>query len=212
MTSPTQTGLRAGDTVLFIGDSITDAGRNRQDPADLGRGYAHLAAAQLSARHPDLGLTFLNRGIGGDTTSMVLARWSADAIDLAPTVISIMVGINDTWRHFDSGTPTSTASYELSLRAMLSSARDDLGARLVLIEPFLLPVTEEQWDWREDLDPRISVVRRLAGEFGATLIPADGLLSAVAARDGSTVWAPDGVHPSLAGHALLAQAWIDGVS
>lgn len=209
--SPARNGLRRGDTVLFIGDSITDAGRDRNDPADLGRGYAHLTAALLGASRPDLGLSFLNRGIGGDTSSMVLARWSADAIDLGPTVVSIMVGINDTWRRFDSGSATSTASYELSLRAMLSSARDDLGARLVLIEPFLLPVTEAQWDWRDDLDPRIAVVRRLAGEFEATLVPADGLLSAVAARDGAAIWAPDGVHPSLAGHALLAKAWIKAV-
>lgn len=95
---------------------------------------------------------------------------------------------------------------------MLSSARDDLGAHLVLIEPFLLPVNQEQWDWRDDLDPRIAVVRRLAGEFNATLVPVDGLLSAVAARDGAAVWAPDGVHPSLAGHALIAKAWIDAVN
>lgn len=172
--SSTPAGLRPGDTVLFIGDSITDAGRDRSDDSDLGRGYAHLAAALLGASRPDLGLTFLNRGIGGDTTSI--------------------------------------ASYELSLRAMLSSARDDLGAHLVLIEPFLLPVNQEQWDWRDDLDPRIAVVRRLAGEFNATLVPVDGLLSAVAARDGAAVWAPDGVHPSLAGHALIAKAWIDAVN
>ena len=210
--SSTPAGLRPGDTVLFIGDSITDAGRDRSDDSDLGRGYAHLAAALLGASRPDLGLTFLNRGIGGDTTSMVLARWSSDAIDLSPTVVSIMIGINDTWRRFDSGTPTSIASYELSLRAMLSSARDDLGAHLVLIEPFSLPVNQEQCDWRDDLDPRIAVVRRLAGEFNATLVPVDGLLSAVAARDGAAVWAPDGVHPSLAGHALIAKAWIDAVN
>ncbi|MFS0698600.1 SGNH/GDSL hydrolase family protein [Cellulomonas sp. 179-A 4D5 NHS] len=203
--------LEAGDRILLTGDSITDGGRDRSDPASLGHGYALLVAALAGARRPDLGLTFLNRGIGGDTARQLRDRWEADALALEPTVISVLVGINDTWRRYDSGRATSVDAYEEDYRAMLDSARERLGARLVLVEPFVVPVEEAQHGWREDLDPRIGVVRRLAAELRATLVPADGLFAAAAVRTTPAAWAYDGVHPTPAGHGLLAEAWLDAV-
>ncbi|WP_175578554.1 SGNH/GDSL hydrolase family protein [Cellulomonas sp. FA1] len=210
----TTTLLRSGDRVLLTGDSITDWGRDRDQPDSpwgLGHGYAGIVAALAGARRPDLGLTFLNRGIGGNTTRQLRERWTADALDLEPTVVSILVGVNDTWRRYDAGTPTSVDEYEEHYRAILDATRERLDARLVLIEPFLLPVPPVEHAWREDLDPRIHVVRRLAGEVGATLVPADGLFAAAAARTSPERWAFDGVHPTPAGHGLLAEAWLDAV-
>jgi acyl-CoA thioesterase-1 len=80
--------------------------------------------------------------------------------------------------------------------------------RLVLLEPFLLPVKAEQAAWREDLDPKIAVVRKLAAEFGATFLPMDGSFAVAAAARPAAEWAADGVHPTLAGHALLARQWL----
>ncbi len=203
--------LVPGDRVLFIGDSVTDVGRDRTDPASLGGGYPLLVAALAGARRPDLGLTFLNRGVSGDTSAMMRARWEQDAITLAPTVVSVLIGVNDTWRRYDAGVRTSTEAYEEHYRAVLDATRDRLGARLVLIEPFLAPVTADQHRWREDLDPRIGVVRRLAAEHGAVLVPADGIVAAAAVRTGPQTWCADGVHPTAAGHGLLAEAWLTAV-
>ncbi|WP_456788717.1 SGNH/GDSL hydrolase family protein [Cellulomonas sp. P5_C5] len=200
------TFLQPHDRILLTGDSVTDWGRDRSDPTSLGHGYAGIVAALAGARRPELGLTFLNRGVGGDTSAMLRARWEQDAVALAPTVVSVLIGINDTWRRYDSGTPTSTDEYEENLRAVVAGVD-----RLVLIEPFVVPVTEAQHAWREDLDPRISVVRRVATERGAVLVPADGLFAAAAARTGAATWADDGVHPTPAGHGLLAQAWLEAV-
>ncbi|WP_456825608.1 SGNH/GDSL hydrolase family protein [Cellulomonas sp. P5_E12] len=200
------TFLQPHDRVLLTGDSITDWGRDRSDPTSLGHGYAGIVAALAGARRPDLGLTFLNRGVGGDTSGMLRARWNDDAVALAPTVVSILVGVNDTWRRYDAGTPTSTDEYEDNLRAIVADVD-----RLVLIEPFLLPVTADQHAWREDLDPRIAVVRRVAAEHRAVLVPADGLLAAAAVRTAPETWAFDGVHPTPAGHGLLAEAWLHAV-
>lgn len=207
----TTTFLRPGDRVLLTGDSVTDWGRDRSDPTSLGHGYAGIVAALAGARRPDLALEFLNRGVGGDTSAMLRARWEADALALEPQVVSVLIGINDTWRRYDAGVPTSTAEYEDNLGAMLSSAADRLGARLVLLEPFLVAVTPEQHAWREDLDPRIAVVRRLAAEHRAVLVPADGLFAAAALRTSPAAWAYDGVHPTPAGFGLLAEAWLDAV-
>jgi len=201
-----ETFLQPHDRILLTGDSVTDWGRDRSDPTSLGHGYAGIVAALAGARRPDLGLTFLNRGVGGDTSAMLRARWEQDAVALAPTVVSILIGINDTWRRYDSGTPTSTDEYEENLRAVVGTVD-----RLVLIEPFVVPVTASQHAWREDLDPRISVVRRIATERRAVLVPADGLFAAAAARTGPATWADDGVHPTPAGHGLLAEAWLDAV-
>ncbi|MBB2924955.1 SGNH/GDSL hydrolase family protein [Cellulomonas cellasea] len=203
--------LEAGDRILLTGDSITDWGRDRQDPTSLGHGYAMVVASLAGARRPDLGLTFLNRGIGGDTARRLRERWEADALALEPTVISVLVGINDTWRRYDSGRSTSVDAYEEDYRAMLDPARERLGARLVLVEPFVVPVEEAQHGWREDLDPRIGVVRRLAAEYRATLVAADGLFAAASVRTTPAAWAYDGVHPTPAGHGLLATAWLDAV-
>jgi acyl-CoA thioesterase-1 len=209
--SAVTTLLQIHDRVLLTGDSVTDWGRDRSDPTSLGHGYALIVAALAGARRPDLDLTFLNRGVGGDTAALLRARWADDGLALAPTVVSVMIGVNDTWRRFDSGRSTSTDSYETDLRAILDSARDELGARLVLIEPFLVPVTADQDGWRADLDPRIGVVRRLAAEYRAVLVPADGLFAAAAVRTSPEVWTADGVHPTAAGHGLLAGAWLDAV-
>jgi acyl-CoA thioesterase-1 len=197
--------------VLFQGDSITDAGRSRQDDADLGRGYPALAAAWFSALHPEKRVRFLNRGISGNRASDLDGRWHRDCLDLHPTIVSILIGINDTWRRYDRGDPTSAEVFEAHYRAILEATRDVLNAQIIILEPFSLPVPEDRAAWRVDLDPKIAVARKLAREFDAIFVPLDGIFAAAATRHEMSFWLPDGVHPSPAGHALIAQAWLAAV-
>lgn len=197
-----------GDIVLFQGDSITDAGRDRWNPADLGLGYAMQAASWFHALYPTIDIHFLNRGISGNCAVDLLARWQEDCLELRPTWVSLLVGINETWRRYDSDSPTSTRDYENAYRSLLEATITTLNARLILCEPFVLPVPEDREDWREDLDPKIAVVRKLAREYRALYVPFDGLFAQAATQREPAFWAPDGVHPSDAGHALMAQAWL----
>ncbi|MDU0199708.1 MULTISPECIES: SGNH/GDSL hydrolase family protein [Paenibacillus] len=199
-----------GDVVLFQGDSITDAGRVRDNGNDLGRGYALMAAAQFSATYPEKQVQFLNRGISGNRVVDLQKRWDQDCLNLKPNLVSIYIGINDTWRRYDRNDPTSTESFEAGYRDLLTQTAET-GAKLVLIEPFVLPVPEDRKQWREDLDPKITVVRELAREFDARLVCLDGLFAQASSRAESAFWAPDGVHPSPAGHALIAKAWLQAV-
>ncbi|MFE3517529.1 SGNH/GDSL hydrolase family protein [Streptomyces sp. NPDC059166] len=200
--------LHPSATVLFQGDSITDVGRLVEHDCPLGRGYVRMVADLLHSQRPDSGITIINRGIGGDGISDLRARWRRDAVDLAPDVVSVLVGINDTWRRYDSGVVTPADVYEKEYRALLAQLREGRDTQLVLVEPFLVPVRAEQWAWREDLDPRIHVVRRLAEEFGAALLAADGLLNQAAREAGGAEFiAGDGVHPTPLGHTILAEAW-----
>jgi lysophospholipase L1-like esterase len=197
--------------VLFQGDSITDAGRSRENDAELGWGYAGLAAAWFSALYPEKNVRFLNRGVGGERVKDLRARWQRDCLDLRPAWVSIMIGINDTWRRYDSGDPTLAEAYEADYRAILKAVRDRLGARLIVCEPFLLPFPKDRVAWREDLDPKIAVARELAREFAAIYVPLDGVFARVAVQREPAFWLNDGVHPTLAGHALIAQEWLRAV-
>lgn len=168
--------FQQNDVILFQGDSITDWGRNHEDASSLGVGYAMMVAARLGYLYPEKNLTFINRGIGGNRIVDLQGRWDKDCLDLKPTWVSIYIGINDTWRRFDSGEETTPEQFEASYRDLIERTRKSLDAKLVLIEPFVLPVPEDRRTWRQDLDPKIHIVRELAREYGAPLVPLDGLL------------------------------------
>lgn len=199
--------IEPSSTVLFIGDSITDAGRNRHDPASLGSGYAAMAAGWFTASNPSHRVRFLNRGVGGDRTVDLVDRWDTDCLAHKPDVVSIMIGINDVWRRYDRDDPTPITQFTERYRQIVRSASEQ-GAALILLEPFLLPIREQIWGWREDLDPKLTAVRQVAHEVGASLIATDGLMAQAAAASAPKDWAADAVHPTPAGHALIAQAWL----
>lgn len=204
-------GFQENDVIVFIGDSITDCGRNYEDPSSLGVGYVLMAAARLGLQYPEQQLTVYNRGISGNRAVDLQRRWDEDCLELKPTWVSVYIGVNDTWRHMDSGQETTAAEFEASYRDLIERTKKSVDAKLVLIEPFVLPVPEDRKTWRRDLDPKIHVVRGLAREYGALLVPLDGLFAAASMKAEPAFWAGDGVHPSPAGHALIAEAWLKTV-
>ena len=209
--------IRDGQTVLFTGDSITDCGRAREvvNPNDLnglGRGYVMMTAAQLLADRPAAGLNFLNRGIGGECVVDLYARIQADLIDLGPDVVSILIGVNDSWRGFSGGKGVSLVQYEQIYRELLTKARTTLPAvRFVLCEPFVLPCGKVTGPLRADLDQRRAVVGRLSREFAAVFVPFQTRLDGATKQAPPEYWAYDGVHPTPAGHALMARTWLQAV-
>jgi len=204
--------VQDGDLVLFQGDSITDAGRERANPEHLGYGYAQFAAAWFQALYPAKRVQFLNRGIGGDRIKDLQARWQTDCLALRPAWISLLIGINDTWRRYDQNEETSAAAYEEMYRGLLDQVRTNCNARLILCEPFVLHTSPDRQSWRADLDPKIAAVRRLANEYDALCVPFDSLFAQAATQRAPAFWAADGVHPTAAGHALMAQAWLRAIN
>ncbi|MCJ7730185.1 MAG: GDSL-type esterase/lipase family protein, partial [Sedimentisphaerales bacterium] len=95
-----QIEIRPGQTVLFIGDSITDADRNRQCYKPFGFGYVHFVANTLLAKYPTYNLNIINRGINGNTITDLKNRWQRDCIDHKPDILSVLIGVNDVWRQF----------------------------------------------------------------------------------------------------------------
>lgn len=190
--------------MLFIGDSITDAGR-RDDPEGLGFGYVRVVAETFAARGDRR--VIVNRGISGDRIGDLRERWDADVMELEPSILTVYVGVNDTWRRFDQGVATAAADFESTYRDLLDRARAAFNPRLILVEPFVTPVTEQQQGWLEDLAGKREAVASLATEFDAALVPLHRILTVAAAHHGASAIAEDGVHPTQLGVELIAESW-----
>jgi lysophospholipase L1-like esterase len=206
--------LKENDHILFYGDSITDAGRRDPDNNNggLGFGYVALCAAALAERFPQWHIRCTNRGVSGNRVGDLEARLERDVLALEPTVVSILIGINDTWRRYDSDMVSGLDEFRAACGRVLAAVRDRLGARVILLEPFLLPIPDDRRAWREDLDPRIAITRDLAREYAACFVPLDGLFAAASCRAPMAEWLPDGVHPTPAGHQLIARHWLEAVT
>lgn len=207
--------LTPDDLVLFQGDSITDAGRAKDQPqpndADsLGNGYARLAAARLLADHP--GITAHNRGVSGNRVWNLRDRWGPDCLDLKPTVVSILIGVNDTWHGVAKNTPengTTLPEFDRVYRQLLDDTKEQLpGVKLVICEPFVLECGAVlEMNFHPDIDERTNLVRMIANDYADVFVPFQETFGRALAHAKPDYWAHDGVHPTLAGHQLMADAW-----
>lgn len=196
--------------ILFQGDSITDAGRNREDYHDLGRGYPLYAAKYLKEMCPDTDFEFIDLGIGGHQTKDLVARLQSDFVDIAPDIVSILIGINDVWHHASDRSWLTNEYFENNYRTILQTIKDKTHAKIVMMEPFLIPVADKLF-FREDLDPKIQIVRKLAIEYADLYIPCDGLLAAEFIKNPPTDYAADGVHPTPFGADFLGKVYAEKV-
>lgn len=199
-----------GQVVLFQGDSITDCGRDREDISSLGAGYPNVVSKMYSLMFPNTKVTFVNKGISGNRVKDLLERYEEDFKAIKPDFLSILIGVNDTWRRYDSNDPTSTEDYEAGYRELLTKIKKDIpDCKIILIEPFLLNSLPDRATWREDLDPKILVARKLAKEFADYYIPMDGIYAKLEVEQYTCKEiTEDGVHPSPLGHAILAEEYI----
>ncbi|MGK0299320.1 MAG: lysophospholipase L1-like esterase [Planctomycetota bacterium] len=221
--------VRPGDTVLFQGDSITDAGRSREtadianDKNALGNGYAWLAAAGLLMQHgaadetapPDAkpGLRVFNRGISGHKVVQLDKRWQRDCVDLKPDVLSILIGVNDIWHSKNGNFNSTPAIYEKDYDALLERTHNELpNVRLVVCEPFVLRCGAIDDSWFPEFDEYRAAARRLANKHRATFVAFQTMFDKAAKIAPPAHWAGDGVHPSEAGKAMMAHTWLATVN
>lgn len=208
--------LKMNDVILFQGDSITDAGRakdnaNANDFAALGHGYAAMLTCALLGAQPAQKLQCYNRGISGHKVPDLDARWQKDTIDLQPALLSILIGVNDMW-HVRSGKYDGTVeTYDTGLNALLARTREALpDTTLVICEPFILPCGSIDDSWHPEFDERRAVAKAAAEKAKAIWVPFQSMFDgAISDETPANYWAGDGVHPTMAGHALMARTWLD---
>ena len=192
------------NVTVFIGDSVTDCGRLIEPPYGDGYVYNIAQSGRLKGE-------IVNVGTSGHRLIDLENRWEVDVLAHKPTLVSVAIGINDTWRRYDDNDPTSTEDFEDRYRRVLKATKAHGNPDLVLCEPFLLSVREEMNTWREDLDPKIAVVHKMANEFGAKLVRFDQRFNDVAQEMSMLELADDGVHPSKLGHQIMADLWLHTV-
>lgn len=188
---------------VFIGDSVTDCDRTSFPP--YGHGWVNEIAksGQIS--------NIKNVGISGNRLVDLEKRWQSDVLDHQPERLTINIGINDTWRRYDDNDQTSVEDFAARYDRLIASTLNQYEIDLVLCEPFLLHVRQEMATWREDLDPKISVVHDLAKKYQAKLVKFDQLFTHLAATEGIAALAEDGIHPTASGHKEMAKLWISTV-
>jgi lysophospholipase L1-like esterase len=215
---PARITLKKDDVILFQGDSITDAGRNRDEQSvnntrALGSGYALLAASQLLHAHPEKNLQIYNRGISGNKVFQLAERWDKDCLQLKPTVLSILIGVNDFW-HMVNGQYSGTVDiYRNDFNALLKRTKEALpDVKLIIGEPFAVPdVKAVDAKWFPEFYKYQQAAKEVAESFGAVFIPYQAVYDKAAKSSSGVYWTYDGVHPSLAGSQLMAEAWLSAV-
>ncbi len=206
--------LEKGDVILFQGDSITDAGRDKKqqlanNARSLGLGYPQHAAGALLEAHRDLDLQIHNRGISGNKVPDLEDRWKEDALDLKPAVLSILIGVNDIWHKLNGRYEGTPEVYRDGFAELLAETRKALpNVTLVVCEPFALRCGAVDDSWFPEFDRRRAFAKEVAGGAGAIWVPFQEMFDkAVSLGTKPEYWGGDGVHPSVAGHALMAKTW-----
>ena len=199
--------------ILFQGDSITDAGRDKRNYHDMGKGYPKFATELISEAFPNVDFEFINQGISGNRTDQLFDRLYPDAIAFEPDVISILIGINDVWHRHGSGKiETTDEQIALNYRTILTRLKAQTNAKLVMLEPFLLD-NEEKESWRPEVERVIGIVRSLADEFADVYIPLNELFAeALKTQPEPQFYSADGVHPNDNGRAFIGKHYAEAIA
>ena len=203
--------------IVFQGDSITDCGRNRENDG-LGLGYANMVTGTLMAEEPYC-YKCHNRGISGNRIVDLYARIKSDMINLQPDYMSILIGVNDVWHEVSKQNGVDAAKFEMVYSLLIEELQQALpNLKIMILEPFVLkgsatentPENPTRWDYfSAEVPLRAAAAKRIAEKYGLLFVPLQEMFSAAeATAPAPGYWLRDGVHPSVAGHELIKQAWL----
>ena len=210
--------LKKGNTLLFQGDSITDAGREKQkelpnNARSFGGGYAFIAASKLLNKLYEKELTIYNRGISGNKVFQLADRWEKDCLSLQPNILSILIGVNDYWHKRNGKYDGTVEVYENDYRKLLNRTKKELpGIKFIICEPFyVLETRAVDKSWVEPMKEYQAAALKIAKDFDAIFVPFQKVFDEAVKHAPGKYWAGDGVHPSMAGAQLMAEAWLKAV-
>ena len=197
--------------ILFQGDSITDAGRDKRNYHDMGQGYPKFAVENIQNAFPDTEFEFINFGISGNRTGQLFDRLYTDGIAFQPDIISILIGINDIW-HRKHNIFTTDEQFALNYRTILQLIREKTNAKIVMMAPFVLDAEDKDW-LRPDLAKILPIVHQLADEFADAYIRLDLLFEeAMKTQPEPLYYSADGVHPNDNGRAFIGKHYYEAVA
>ena len=199
--------------ILFQGDSVTDAGRDRSDPHDMGNGYPRFASAMIQDSFPDTEFEFIDLGISGNRTEHLVERMEADFIEIQPDIVSILIGVNDVWHHYAfEYVETTDEQFESNYRTLLDAIKSRTNARILMIQPFLLETVDPaKQELCEELSRKQAIIRQLADEYADAYLPLDEILHQEVDVE-PTEYSRDGVHPTPDGACRIGEAYLGAIA
>ena len=209
--------LQKDNKILFQGDSITDAGRDKKNQIPnaqkaFGGGYAWMAASHLLISNPEFNLTIHNRGISGNKVHQLAARWDKDCIALQPDILSILIGVNDIWHGLNGRYDGTVKTYEKDFIALLERTRKSLpNTRFIICEPFVLKCGAVNDKWFPEFDHYRESARKISERFEGIFVPFQSMFDQAVKYAPAKHWAGDGVHPSSHGASLMAHFWLKAI-
>jgi len=202
--------------VLFQGDSITDAGRNREKPEDLGSGYAKFVAGSLYVDHPGK-FEFINRGISGNRIVDVYARIKRDIINLKPDVMSLLIGVNDVWHEFSRQNGVEAKKFEKFYEMLIEEIREALPEiKIIILGAYVengAAIIEKEYDYalfRSEVEERAAIAKRIAEKYGFPFVDLQAEFDEAVACGPMEDITKDGVHPRAGGAELIKRGWLEG--
>ena len=198
--------------ILFQGDSITDAGRDKRNYFDLGFGYPKYAAQHIAEKYSKTKFEFINLGISGNRTGQLFDRLYNDAIAIKPDVISLLIGINDVWhRYGPEAIATTDEQIELNYREILKRLKRETDAKIIVLAPYVLDATDKD-NMKKDLGTVLPIIRNLASEYADAYVPLDELFDeALKSQPVPRFYSPDGVHPNDNGAKFIAEHYAKAI-
>ena len=197
--------------ILFQGDSITDAGRFRDDDAHVGTGYPLLVKAGLGFESRGR-YEFLNRGISGNRIVDVYARIKSDIINLKPDVMSILIGVNDVWHEFSRENGVDAEKFFTIYDMLIEEVKNALPNIIIMImEPFVLKgsATEENWEgFKTEVRNRAVMAKKISEKYNLPYIKLQDGFDELSKNIEASYWLTDGVHPTAMGHEYIKQEWL----
>lgn len=195
-------------TILFQGDSITDAGRSRTNDSERGFGYPTLVSAELGFKYPGK-YNFINKGISGNRIVDLYARIKCDFINLKPDYLTILIGINDVWHEIGGRNGVDNKKFFKVYCDLIEEIKTMLpDIKIFILEPFVLSASATKDNYgifRRETEMRAESAKAVAEKFGLTFVPLQKKFDEAEKMAEASYWLSDGVHPTAAGHELIAR-------
>ncbi len=203
--------------ILFQGDSITDSGRNYESTIFEGYGYVTMVKGILGLDYPEK-YTFMNKGISGNRIVDVYARIKRDIINLSPDYMSILIGVNDVWHEFNNKNGVATPKFEKIYSMLIEEIKEALpNIKIMILEPFVLKgsstASNDNYEdlyplFRAEVEEKAKAAKRIAEKYSLPFVSLQEKFDEVYNPDFPDYWVRDGVHPTAAGHMLIAREWV----
>ena len=206
--------LQNGDRIVFTGDSITDCGRAYPIGEDsfggLGTGYVNMMHSLINAFYPEITIRITNTGISGNNILHLESRWETDVMDLKPDWVSVMIGINDVWRQFNSSDlydmHITPEVYESKYRRLIERTLPQVKG-MILATPYYMEPNRSDW-MRKRMDEYGAIVKKLSEEYGLCFINVQEAFDSYLDIRHTTSISMDRIHPNQIGSVLIARKFL----